>query len=73
MKLLIKMITIPVTFNYNKYKNFPPYRERWLEMIDARFGSNVKYDLTIEGHNNISNYSYDYISFEALKMVINKI
>lgn len=33
-------VTIPVTFNYDKYNNFNPYKDRWLEMINARFNCN---------------------------------
>ena len=61
------MHVIEVAFDMNKSKNFPEYRERWLGMIDENFGSNVKYNLTIDGAK------YIYISFESLKFLINEL
>ena len=68
---IIKMHCITVKFDYNKYKTFPQYRERWIQMIDVQFGLNCKYDLTIDDGNFIS--KYNYISFEELQMIVNEL
>ena len=66
-------IRIPVNFDFTKYNDFQPYRERWLKVIECRFDCNhFLFDVSVISEGETMFY-YESMSFSEMKLMLHTI
>jgi len=66
------MLKTVITFDINKYKNFEPYRNRWLKTIEDRF-PNKKFMFFIKDSDGNDQKVSHNMTFEEVKYFVKNI